>query len=185
MKDETVTIPVSELKAIQEGMNAMKSEIAILKKGEGPKIMKAPKEHLVTVSFLNGRAVIGYVNKGTTDRPLYVYEAPNPQKPTEYVLYVDVILKGDEKNPVKVLYMEFMEHAERHECPILSIRKEEWTDEKAGSTRKKQVPDGAYYVEESDIIVPLEARGEIRFFKVRLPDNSEVELHERYANISK
>lgn len=185
MSDQKViTIPAAEWEEFQKNQQEMAKKIAGLESGDKPKIMKSPKEHLITVSFVNGKPVVGYVNRGTPDKPVYIYEAVNPKKPSEYLLYVDVILKGDEQNPVRLVYLEFMEQAERHECLVTKTRDEPW-ETFSGTVNRKTVPEGEYYTDELGIVVPLEVKGVIKFYTVRLPDGKEIELHERFCNINK
>lgn len=182
--NETVTVPKSEFMSIVENMNKMQSEIASLKANNNSgKPVKVAGGQTVTISYVNGKPVVGYGNHGSSDKPQYIYEAPNPMRPNEYLLYVDVIIQGVEK-PIKLLYNEFMEQAEHHVCTVVSVRKMPWVVT-GDEVTKKVVGESEYATTDTGIIVPMEVKGETRFFKVKLPDGSELELHERYVNINR
>lgn len=179
-----IQVPESEFKSLVQGMKKMQGELASMKVEDGkPKLAKQVTDRAITVCFVNNKPVIGYVNRGTEDKPSYIYEGPNPARPTEYILFVDVILKG-EKDPLKLQYIEFVEQSEKHECLVTGTRKEPW-ETVSGTTDRVTVPEGAYYMTPTGVIVPLEVRGVISFYTVTLPDGTSLELHERYANISK
>lgn len=181
---KNVSIPLTEFQQLMKNVKDLTAKVAQME-GQSGGVYKAPsaKERTATVSFVNGKPVIGYVNRGTTTKPMYVYEAPDPQNPRDRKLYVDLILEG-QKDPVKVGYMEFMTEAEHKECLIVKIDKDAW-EQTQGVTEKKEVPEGEYYMTASGIVVPVEIKGEIRWYTLRMADGKEIKLHERYVNINK
>lgn len=137
----------------------------------------------MTVLFINGLPVVGYVNRGTDTSPTYIYESPDPKNTKEMMLFVDVLLKG-EAAPVRLGYTEFLREAEKKDCLVKKIDSEPWEIEQ-GRVEVMTVPEGKYYSTATGIVVPVEIKGVTRFFTVVLPGGEELVLHERYVNISK
>lgn len=180
--NENVAIPRAEFEELMKGMKALQAEIVTLKKGgTEQKVARKPKENIVRITFINGMPVIGYVNRGSKEKPTYIYELANPMKPNEYVLQVDVILKGETK-PLRVAYLELLEQGERHECVVLEVKKEKWENVE-GTVTRKSVPDGEYYLDDTGIVVPVVNEGFVCTYKVRLPNGESLDIHERYVNI--
>lgn len=137
------------------------------------------KENTVRILFVDGKAVKGFANRGTDDRPTYVYEKTDPQNPKENVLHVDVLFHGEDK-PVSVPYLDLLRDSLREECKIKKTDVKPW-DIVQGQTTQKVVKD--YATEETGILVPIKVIGETRVFTVALPDGKEMEIHENFVNM--
>lgn len=146
---------------------------------DGVKQPKAVTDRTVRVLFLEGKAVLGFKNRGEDTRPVYVYEKADPVKKDEVNLFVDVILAGEEE-PVSTNYNDLLHDAERRECKIVKVDEQEWRVVQ-GQTSKKVVNN--YATEETGIMVPIEVLGKTRTFTVALPDGEEVAIHENYVNM--
>lgn len=135
------------------------------------------------------RAVVGFKNRGSENRPLYIYEQPDPKNPKENVLYVELILEkkaGEEKNPtLAVNYNEFRKESSRATCRVVDTEEREWLINQ-GTVRKKEVEE--YSSIELDYEVPLDVIGKVRIFTVEIPDEfggaRNVKVHEDYVNIA-
>lgn len=142
------------------------------------------KERNVSVLCIDGKPVIGYVNRGGDEnRPTFIYEGPNPDDPKDRILFVDVILKGMDK-AVKLNYVDFLREAERKICKVLKTEEKPWSVEQ-GEVEVTEQPDGEYYTRGTGIYVPAGTKGVTRFYTVEMPDHSELTLHERYVNIAR
>jgi hypothetical protein len=137
------------------------------------------KDRTVRITFVDGKAIKGFVNRGTDTRPSYVYEKPDPENPKERILYVDVALNGV-KEALSVPYNQLLREGLREECRVVKVKEEEWR-EVQGQTVQKVVNN--YSTEETGVIVPIEVLGKTRIFTVELPDGGEMDIHENYVNI--
>lgn len=160
----------------------------LMERGSTGNPLNRPKEtkvtdRTVTVMFVDEKPVIGYVNKGSAQRPIYIYEKQDPVRPTEYIAYVDVVLLGVDK-PKTLNYVEFLQQADRTDCKILKKEEKEWTISQ-GTTVGRRFVEGTYHMVDTDALVPVEIKGKTSVFTVELPDKSSTEIHERYVNISK
>ena len=188
---EKIEIEKGQLDAILEDNKGLKNQITslmeavqslTLKQSEnsGPKVFKQIKDRKVRVVFVNGKPVIGFVNRGTESRKSYTYEKPDPNDKNNRLLYIDLILQG-EKEPISVNYNEFLREGERVECIVKDQEKTPWTIE-YGHVRQKAVEE--YSMVETDVLVPVEASGYNITFKVEIPKTGEIlEINEEFINM--
>lgn len=182
MSDETVQVPKSEIEALIASNKALAERISALE-NETPPVKKrgSPTEPTVHVRFINGKAVVGYANRGTATRPHYVYDRPDALDPKKIVQYVDVQLDGEEK-PIALKYVEFLRESERVSCRVLRREEHPWHVDH-GMTTRKVVPESEYRTEDTGIEVPLHVDGVSYRYVVALPDGSELTLDEAHVNI--
>ncbi len=158
-----------------------------LERGEGvaaPRILKRVSERQVDVRRVDGKVVLGYRNRGSDARPIYVYEKADPREPSKKNLYVDLILEGMAAGEaLTVEYKEFRTESERVTCKVVNTEEKEW-EINQGMVKKREV-DG-YAMVELDFDVPVDIIGRTRFFTVELPDQDRrtVRVHENYVNIA-
>lgn len=182
-EEKTILIKQSELAELLE-MN--RQLMAKIQKESMPTVVtKAIKERKVTIMFIGDKAVTGYVNKGIERRPSFIYDSIDPKDPKERILYVDLILNGDVKNPVKVNYLEFLQEADRQELLVKKINEEPWIQDTGKSVEAQEVKEGEWSPTSLGMRVPLVVEGKTRSFVVAMPDGTEREFDERYVNISK
>ena len=186
-----IEIEKDQLDAILDDNKAMKGQMTTLmeaiqnltlKQSEqsGPRVFKQIKERKVRVVFVNGKPVIGFVNRGTESRKSYTYEKPDPNDKNNRLLYIDLILQG-ETEPISVNYNEFLREGERVECVVKDQEKTPWTIE-YGHVRQKMVEE--YSMVETDVLVPVEANGFTTTFKVEVPKTGEIlEINEEFINM--
>lgn len=184
--DEVVEVNKSELAAMLAEMQALRASVEKIESGDGltnTRILKKITERKVTLRRVDGKVVLGYRNKGTESKPLFVYEGSDPKDPTKKVWFIDVILEGMKpENAIKIDYKEFLAESERVLCTVASTEEKEWSIDQ-GMVKKREV-DG-YSMIELDFDVPVEVIGKTRWFTVKLPDQDhrEVKVHEAYVNI--
>lgn len=148
---------------------------------ENRRIARANRKNSVRVTFVNDKAVIGYANKGSDNKPLFVYEKVDPNDRNKRILYVDLILDG-EKDPITVEYKEFLEQSENVLCEVKHVDEKEWVIEQ-GTVKETRVKD--YRAEETGLMVPVEIVGKTRLFVVDNPKTGEeLRLHESFVNIT-
>lgn len=178
--EKTVTLKESELNSIV-AMN--KKLMERFSREENPtQKQKETKERLVTVFFIADKPVIGYANRGTENRPKYIYEKRDPMDDKNILAYVDVIVEGREK-PISLDYNEFMRECDRKECKVVKVEEKEWTINQ-GNTFGRSYMEGTYHMIEG-VLVPVEVKGMTRIFTVEIPEGGEATIHERYININK
>lgn len=156
-------------KAIEEGGGASAE----------PLTLKKPKEHTVKLKFVDGKPVIGFANRGSEKSPVYVYEKPDPNNPKERIGFVDIILKGV-KEPMPVVYTEFLAEADVEVCKILKIEKED-ASEQQGMVAGVEVKD--YRMEETGVQVPVLIEKQRYTYTVELPDGKSLDIDEEYVNM--
>jgi len=137
------------------------------------------KKRTVRIVFVDGNAVQAFDNKGTAQRPSYVYNRPDPKNPKEPLAYVDVYFFGEDK-AVPVPYVDLLREGTREECTILKTDIKEW-DMVQGQTTQKVVKD--FDTQDTGILVPIRVIGEKRMFTVALPDGKEMDVHETFVNM--
>lgn len=184
-KKAIVSMSVEELQAmIAEGIrSALESGEA----GGSVRTMRKVSDRRVEVRFINNKAVLGYANRGSSSRPLYVYTKPDPKDPRKDIEYVDLILEGmtEKDKPISVDWKEFRKESVRASCRISKIDIKEW-DMTQGVVRKKEVEE--YSSVELDFDVPLDVSGSIRLYTVEVPADfggkRNITIHENYVNIA-
>lgn len=179
----------AELKELLENSRLLAQRVKDLEGvvGDGqsaPRVLKRITERRVVVRMVDGKVVLGYHNRGTEARPAFVYEKPNPKKPSESINFVDLILEGMQKGEyITVEDREFRRETEKVTCKIVRTEEKEWTINQ-GTVRKKDVEE--YSMIELDYIVPVDIVGKTRWYVVELPEEKgrrEVTLHESMVNI--
>lgn len=178
--DKMVTVSATELAAIIE-MNKK-----LMEKLSGAPVEKPREitERKITVFFIDNEPVIGYVNRGSEVKPTYIYEKPDANRPGEYLPFVDVLTRNHLDKPYKINYIEFLQESDRKECKVIKVEWKPWVINQ-GRTAARSFEEGTYNMTESGTIVPVEVKGKTGIYTVELPDGSQVEIHERYANINK
>ena len=180
-----IEVDESTLKKIVEQNAAMASELAALRndvdaQGAHPGVtLKKVLERTVRVTFVDGHAVIGFVNKGSETQKIYVVAEPDPNDRNKELLFVELILQGVDA-PVRVNYNNFLKQAERRACKVKDVKKSVWTIDQ-GTVRQK-VMDGFSLVE-TDLIVPLEVTGETRTYEVEIAPGTNLLINEAYVNM--
>lgn len=148
------------------------------------RILRRVTERKVTVRMVDGKVVLGYGNRGSDTRPVYIYEKPDPKDPTQRIQFVDLILEGA-KEVSSVNFKEFRTESARVECKILKTDEKEWTINQ-GVVKKKEVEE--YSSIELDFDVPLDVVGITRLYTVEIPREfggpRNVVVQDRYCNIS-
>lgn len=182
-------VPDAELRELMASVKALTKEVNDLKAADGAgggttRLLKRVTERRVDVRRVDGKVVVGFRNRGSLARPVYVYEKTNPKDPTQKLLYVDLILEGMKPgDALSVDYKEFRTESEKVTCKVLSTEEKEW-ELNQGMVKKKEV-DG-YSMVELDFDVPVQIIGKTRFFTVEMPDQDhrEVKVHENYVNVA-
>lgn len=180
--EETVQVSKVELASIIK-MN----QDLMAKLGGDTRKPDTVKKHKATVFFIENQPVVGYMNRGVENSPVYIYEKPDPARQGEFLPYVDVVVRNaDPKGQPTVYslnYLEFMRECARQECEIVKVDKIPWVINQ-GVTTGRSFKEGTYYMIEG-ALVPVEVRGTTNMYTMALPDGTQVTLHERYVNISK
>lgn len=191
-KDKIIPVKESELKDLMDQIKVQAERLQQLedKDASGEVPIVRPRRTVVRkirVCLVNGKAVVGFANKGTENQPMFVYEAPDPTMPGKMKTYVDLVLHGAEaEKPIKVGYIDFLQNCEKQEVIVKKIEEEEWIDDQQGATVMQQnVPEGEYNFQSTGIRIPVEAIGKHRTFHVELIDGTQIALDERYANMSR
>jgi hypothetical protein len=146
-------------------------------------ISRASKEkgHTAHVRVIDGQVVVGFKNRGTTTRELYIYPRQDPYDKTKRVNYVDVVLEDGTVLPVD--YIEFFEQTLRVKCRIVDRKEFHWK-EALGKVSKKEVPEGKYDYVELDEEVDQVVKGVTFEYTLELPEeygNRRVKLSDDYG----
>lgn len=181
-KDKTITLSMQELQAlIAEGVkNGLQSQ----SNAEGTRVLRRVTDRKVEVRFIDSKAVLGYFNRGTENRPQFVYTKPDPKDPRKEVEMVDLVLEGA-KEGLPVEYSQFRKESAKAQCKVVKTESKEWLINQ-GVVKKKEVEE--YSSVELDFDVPLDVIGQARFFTVEIPMEfggpRQVTLHENFVNIA-
>lgn len=184
MADEQITISSSELRELLDSNRKLMQKLAESEKEDVPTLLrKEVKESTRRVTFVGGKPVIGYANRGTATKPQFTYERPDPENPKESILYIDVVLKG-EKEALPIRYKELMNEAEHVECKLLRTDEIPW-EVLQGMIEAVELPEGdKYRMEGKGYQVPVGATGVKRVFTVELPSGEELSIADDYVNIA-
>lgn len=148
-----------------------------------PRILKRNKDSFVGILRYNNKYFVGYENKGTEVKPLYIYKEYD-EKAREQIEKCHVILvdeNGKENKPLKVNYVDFLRDAEK----VLVKVKQKKTDEviqEQGTVFKKDFTDNGYGMFETTVQVPVEVISERNTYVVELENGNEIELPENVIN---
>lgn len=173
-----------ETKAEVERLSAENKELrGIMANAAGPRVLKKVTEKKVRLRTIDGKVVVGYRNRGTEAKPLYIVEKVDPNDKNNRILYVTLIL--EDKTELEVNYNEFLIESPSTEALVKETEEKEWVIEQ-GTTRQRQYEE--YSMIETDVIVPVEIIGKTRFFTVEVPETAEMKarhltIHENYVNI--
>jgi len=174
---------IRENQDLKKSNENLTTKLEVLEKTGGNRAkIKKITEYDVDVRMLENKVVIGYVNKGSENRPVYVYNLPDPMERGKFTQHIDVMLE-DESVIKAVQYSQFVREADRVKCRILSTKTKEILQNQ-GSTIKKEI-DG-YSLVEQNYEVPLEVKSIHRTFTVGVPTSTGVRkviLDELYCNI--
>lgn len=190
MSDDTMTVKTSDMKELLAQNRELAKKVDLLsQKVEGgteeykPTLLtKAVKEHVVRVTFIGDKPVIGFANRGTETKPLYIYEKPDPNDSKSRILYVDVMLQGDEK-AIPMRYIELLQEGDHRPCKVKCVEKKEW-EEIQGSVEAQVIEGENYAPTKLGFEVPVGVTGAKYTYTVELPDGSDLVIKDEYVNIS-
>lgn len=174
-----MTLP--ELQAlIAEGV---KNGLANQSADGNTRILRRITDRKVNLRFIDNKAVIAYFNRGTENRPNYIYTKPDPKDPRKEIDMVDLVVEGETK-PMSVEWSQFRKESTRVACKIVKTDSKEWIINQ-GIVKKREVEE--YSSVELDFDVPLDVVGQARFFTVEVPaeygGTRQVTIHENFVNI--
>lgn len=155
--------------------------------GGSTRVLRRVTERKVEVRMIDGKVVLGYKNRGSQQRPLYIYDEPDPKDRRQMIQYVDLILEGMKEGdaPLKVQFSQFRIESDRVKCRVINVEEKEWIINQ-GIVKKKEVEE--YSSIELDFDVPLDVIGRTRTFTVEIPKDyggpRNVSVHEAYVNIA-
>lgn len=178
---------LASVKALTETVSKQSETIDSLKKtvGDGTpprRVLKEITERKVSLRRIDGKAVIGFRNRGSKDRPQYVYDRINPQNKDERLQFVDILLQGmtEPSQAIPVNYNEFLIDSERVVCLVKYKKETPWKMEQ-GVTKSKEV-DG-YSMVELDYDIPIDVIGVATTYTVELPEGGTIVVPEAYVNM--
>lgn len=184
-KGKTVTLTVAEIQAmIAEGV---KNGLAQNQEGYAQgsaRTLRRLTDRKVEVRFIDKKAVLGYFNRGTENRPQYIYTKPDPKDPRKEIEMVDLVLEGS-KEAMTVEWSQFRKESAKAQCKVVKTESKEWLINQ-GVIKKKEVEE--YSSVEMDFDVPLDIVGQARLFTVEVPSEfggpRQVTIHENFVNIA-
>lgn len=176
---------VKEITEQNKRILAENAELKTLMGGDGgARVLRRVTQRLVEVRMVDGKVVMGYMNKGTDKSPVFWYKKPNPRDPKEMIDFVDLVLEGG-KEAIPVEVAQFRKEATRVKCKIVKDEEKEWV-ENQGVVKKREVEE--YSSIELDFDVPLDVVHKTHFYTVEVPKDfggpREVKVHERMVNIA-
>ncbi len=186
---EVLSISKDELQAMLNDAAERGAQMA-KDSGQTGLVRKAVKEHFASLRFIDGRAVVGFANKGTENRPQYVYTIQDPKNPKENIEMVELILEGmKESEAMPVNFIEFLSETPRVRCKIVKKTEEPW-EITQGTTERTTVPEGSYEVSYQGYRVPVSIEGKTTVFTLEIPGSESadgkartLDVHEDYVNI--
>lgn len=182
--EKVIQITESELKQMMSDVAKQTLEGAGIQEGGNSRVLRRVTERRVEVRLVDGKVVVGFKNRGSEERPVYIYEVPDPKDPKQNVSMVDLLLEGSDE-PLTVNFSEFRREGERAQCKVVKTEEKEWVLNQ-GVVKKREVEE--YAMLELDYDVPLDIVGKARFFYVEVPKEfggpRTVQIHENYVNIA-
>lgn len=182
---EKITIDRDELNTliadgIKKGLEGMAEQ------GSTTRVLRRVTDRKVEVRLIDNRVVLGFKNRGSENRPVYIYEKPDPKDPKQNLAYVDLILEGmTNEEKFEVDFKQFRAESARAICKVTKTEEKEWMINQ-GTVKKKEVEE--YSSIELDFDVPVDIVGKSRFFTVELPKEfggpRQVTISEQYVNIA-
>lgn len=171
--EETIDVPREQLAQILRDNEEFRAKITQLESDRGtvqpvnPLTRNKKKETLIKMRKWNDQYVIGWENKGKTEKPLYVYSEYNPAT-RENIQFMNLILKGS-KEPLKVEYLNYLREAETVYVKMIKKIEEEPTIIDQGTVYKKDFAQNGYGRFETGIEVPVEVIIPNTSYEVDLP----------------
>lgn len=188
--EEKVSMTTGELKALMTQMSTLTKQVTELtaKKADTPtggaRARREDKSSDHTIMFIDGKPVVGMVNKGTTNSPVKLYDIPDPLDKNKSIMGVDLQIKDLKSGEVEVIaglnFLEFIQEGERRKCAVIRPIERKWyLDE--GTVEQQEVKE--YSMEGKGVDVNLEVTGVERLYVMDI-DGEEVEIHEDYVNMA-
>lgn len=192
-EEKTISIKETELKELLDSNREMAKNVkslsdrvnelsGIAEPERATLLRKSVSDTKVRVTFLNGKPIVGFNNRGTENKPVYIYEKPDPNDPKNRILYADVMLEGAEK-PMTVQYIELMQEGEHVECLVKKTSVKEWAEEQ-GHVEAQEIKGDSYSPNKKGYDVPVGAVHKDITYTIELPDERLIDIDAEYVNIA-
>lgn len=149
------------------------------------RVLRKITDRKVEVRFVDNKVFLGYLNRGTESRPQFIYTKPDPKDPRKDIEYVDIVLEGDAKPVLGVIWRDFRKESARAFCRVIKTESKEWFINQ-GVVKKKEVEE--YSSVELDFDVPLDVVGQVRTFTIEVPEEfggpRTIEVNENFVNLA-
>lgn len=159
------------------------SSNAVAQTNQGLQVRRKTREYDYTLRKWENEVVVGFANKGTEKRPLYIYSVYNKETRLQEQ-FVDLVLKSG-KIVEKLDYITFLRDAEKIKARMIS--KEEHEDVKEyGMIPKKEMTENGYGMYETMVLVPVEVVTKTYTMKLKLPEDEggdEVTVNSQWLNL--
>lgn len=140
-------------------------------------MVRKNKDTFLKLRKWNDKFVLGYENKGTEKRPLYVYNEYNVNT-RENVQFCNIILEGEE-TPIKLEYVTFRRDAETIFVKKVSQKEDEKVTVQ-GYVHKKDFNDSGYGMFETMVQVPVEVIEKVYTYTVETEDGRQFDIEGQF-----
>ena len=161
-KSNTVQVDRDQLAKILQDNEEFRMKLNNLESNAASRTPQSPilmrnqnKEMLIPVRKWQDKYVIGWENKGRTEKPVYVYSEYNAQT-RESTEYINILLEGEENKPIKVAYVDFFRESEKVFLKLDKKIVEENEVIVQGMARKKDFVSSGFGMYETNVQVPIE-----------------------------
>lgn len=188
-EDKKIEISESMLREIIESNKDLKRTVDQLSsnavaQSPGLQVRRKTRDFDYTLRKWEDKVVLGFANKGTEKRPLYVYSIYNKETRLQEQ-FVDLILKGEKNNVEKIDYITFLRDAEKIKARMIS--KVEHEDIKEyGMIPKKEMAENGYGMYETMVMIPVEVVTKTYTMTLKLSDEDggdEVVVDSQWLNL--
>lgn len=177
-----VQVPAEVLQDMMNKINALTAAVG----GVSQQKPEEVKNRIYNVRYVDNKPVIAFANVGHESAPVYVYQKPNPLKPTEEVDYVKVILldpkTGEQEAPMEVPYLDFIKNSRRVTVKAIKVEKRPWKNRTGEQVEKQKVDWDKFRMESTGDQVELQVAGFTQVFTVEDPEGNKYTLTEQTIN---
>lgn len=170
----------AELAANQEELSALRKN-GLANPNQGMNILKKITARTMTVKTIDDKIVTGFVNKSKHPRlQKFIYKDSDPSDPSQKIDFIDLILEHDEKNPVKMVYTEYMTEVPTYQATVIRTNDKEVAEPKGPPIERVELKD--YSMTGTGIFVENEVIYVKRTYDLKLETGREITLDESMVN---
>lgn len=185
-RKETIEIDRNQLDSIltqleeQSVLIGQLQSNAVSTQGHMPTMVRnKKKDTMIKLRKWDDKYVVGWINKGKANKPLFVVNEYNPQT-RETVQFIEILLHGVAE-PLRLEYLQYLRDAEPVFVKLLAKIVEEEEVIEQGMVYKKDFVENGYGMFETTVRVPVEIVIPHYSYKLLLEDGEELVISDRFV----